>query len=118
MTKTLSSNVNARVRRQKASPAELSEADLLALEDKYCSHGDTVHYTLKVTAKRQSASIPGWGLLFNTIEATNQRGELVYHAELVGFSKLRDYRMPLRLRLVMALTRIPVLGKLLASANR
>lgn len=80
--------------------------------------GDTVHYTLKVTAKRQSASIPGWGLLFNTIEATNQRGELVYHAELVGFSKLRDYRMPLRLRLVMALTRIPVLGKLLASANR
>ena len=80
--------------------------------------GDTVHYTLKVTAKRQSASIPGWGLLFNTIEATNQHGELVYHAELVGFSKLRDYRMPLRLRLVMALTRVPVLGKLLAPANR
>ena len=24
---------------------ELSEAELLALEDKYCSHGDTVHYT-------------------------------------------------------------------------
>src|SRR5262245_63312613 len=23
----------------------LSEAELLALEDKYCSHGDTVHYT-------------------------------------------------------------------------
>src|SRR5262245_25485818 len=31
-----------------ASGAEakaLSEAELLALEDKYCSHGDTVHYT-------------------------------------------------------------------------
>jgi 4-aminobutyrate aminotransferase / (S)-3-amino-2-methylpropionate transaminase / 5-aminovalerate transaminase len=25
--------------------AELSEADLLALEEAYCSHGDTVHYT-------------------------------------------------------------------------
>ena len=25
--------------------AELTEAELLALEDKYCSHGDTVHYT-------------------------------------------------------------------------
>ena len=80
--------------------------------------GDTVHYTLKVTAKRSSASSPGWGLLFNTIEATNQHGELVYHAELVGFSKLRDYRMPLRLRLLSTFTRLPVLGKLLTPANR
>ncbi len=77
--------------------------------------GDRVTYTLVVTGKRPSNSIPGWGLLFNTIEATNQRGELVYHAELVGFSKLRDYKMPLRLRLLLALTRLPVLGKLLAS---
>ena len=75
--------------------------------------GDTVSYTLVVTGKRPSNSIPGWGLLFNTLEATNQRGELVYHAELVGFSKLRDYKMPLRLRLLLALTRIPVLGKVL-----
>ncbi|HZY68039.1 MAG TPA: MaoC/PaaZ C-terminal domain-containing protein [Devosia sp.] len=75
--------------------------------------GDTVTYSLTVTDKRHSNSIPGWGLLFNTIEATNQRGELVYHAELVGFSKLRDYRMPLKLRLLLALTRIPVLGKAL-----
>lgn len=75
--------------------------------------GDTITYTLLVTGKRPSNSIPGWGLLFNTLEARNQNGELVYHAELVGFSKLRDYRMPLRLRLLLALTRIPVLGKVL-----
>jgi len=75
--------------------------------------GDTVTYTLVVTGKRPSNSIPGWGLLFNTLEATNQNGELVYHAELVGFSKLRDYKMPLRLRLLLALTRIPVLGKVI-----
>lgn len=75
--------------------------------------GDTVTYTLVVTGKRPSNSIPGWGLLFNTIEASNQRGELVYHAELVGFSKLRDYKMPLRLSLLLALTRLPVLGRLL-----
>jgi acyl dehydratase len=75
--------------------------------------GDTVTYTLAVTGKRPSNSIPGWGLLFNTLDAVNQHGELVYHAELVGFSKLRDYRMPVRLRLLMALTRVPGLGKLL-----
>ncbi|HEY9012310.1 MAG TPA: MaoC family dehydratase [Devosia sp.] len=75
--------------------------------------GDTITYTLTVTGKRPSNSIPGWGLLFNTLEAVNQRGELVYHAELVGFSKLRDYKMPLRLKALMALTRLPGLGKLL-----
>jgi len=79
--------------------------------------GDRVTYTLVVTGKRASNSIPGWGLLFNTLEAVNQRGELVYHAELVGFSKLRDYKMPLRLRLLMALTRLPLLGKLLARSG-
>jgi acyl dehydratase len=76
--------------------------------------GDTVTYTLVVTGKRPSNSIPGWGLLFNTIEAKNQRDELVYHAELVGFSKLRDYTMPLRLKILMALTKLPGLGKLLS----
>jgi len=73
--------------------------------------GDTVRYTLCVTGKRESNSLPGWGLLFNTIEARNQRDELVYRAELVGFSKLRDYKMPIKLRLLLALTRVPVLGK-------
>ena len=75
--------------------------------------GDTVTYTLIVTGKRPSNSIPGWGLLFNTLDAVNQRGELVYHAELVGFSKLRDYKMPLRMRLLLALTNVPGLGKVL-----
>jgi acyl dehydratase len=75
--------------------------------------GDTVTYELVVTGKRASNSIPGWGLLFNRISAVNQRGELVYRADLVGFSKLRDYRMPLRLKVLLALTRVPVLGKLI-----
>jgi acyl dehydratase len=75
--------------------------------------GDTVRYTLTVTGKRMSNSLPGWGLLFNLIEAHNQHGELVYSADLVGFSKLRDYRMPMRLRAVTALARIPVIGKAL-----
>lgn len=75
--------------------------------------GDTIRYRLLITGKRPSNSIPGWGLLFNTIEAHNQLDELVYRAELVGFSKLRDYRMPLHLRALEALTRVPGLGKLL-----
>lgn len=75
--------------------------------------GDTVSYQLVVTSKRASNSIPGWGLLFNQLTATNQHGELVYEAHLVGFSKLRDYRMPLRLRLLLALTKVPLIGPLL-----
>jgi acyl dehydratase len=75
--------------------------------------GDTVTYELMVTGKRASNSIPGWGLLFNKLTAVNQRGELVYRADLVGFSKLRDYRTPLRLRLLLALTKVPVVGPLL-----
>ena len=74
---------------------------------------DVVSYTLTVTNKRPSKSLPGWGLLFYDLKATNQHGELVYHAELVGFTKMRDYRAPLKLRLLMALTRIPGLGKVL-----
>lgn len=75
--------------------------------------GDTVTYRLTVTSKRTSNSIPGWGLLFNRIEAVNQRGEAIYHAEVVAFSKLRDYRMPAKIRVLEALTRIPGLGKLI-----
>lgn len=74
--------------------------------------GDTVSYELVVTGKRASNSIPGWGLLFNKLTAVNQRGELVYRADLVGFSKLRDYTMPLRLKLLLALTRVPLIGAL------
>jgi acyl dehydratase len=80
--------------------------------------GDTVTYTLGVTGKRLSNSIPGWGLLFNSLDGTNQRGELVYHADLVAFTKIRDYRMPLKLRILSALTRVPVLGKLLARRSK
>jgi acyl dehydratase len=79
--------------------------------------GDTVTYELVVTGKRPSNSIPGWGLLFNRISAVNQRGELVYRADLVGFSKLRDYSMPTRLKLLHALTRLPLLGKLIARGS-
>lgn len=75
--------------------------------------GDVVRYTLLVTGKRVSNSIPGWGLLFNQLQAVNQRGEMVYRAELVGFSKLRDYRPPLGLRLAMLAQRLPVLGRLI-----
>lgn len=75
--------------------------------------GDTVRYELVVTDKRKSNSIPGWGLLFNKITAVNQHGDLVYRADLVGFSKLRDYRMPLRLKVLLALTRLPLIGPLL-----
>lgn len=75
--------------------------------------GDTVTYELIVTGKRASNSLPGWGLLFNRLTATNQHGELVYRAEIVGFSKLRDYTMPLKLKVLLALTRVPVIGPLL-----
>ena len=75
--------------------------------------GDTVRYELVVTDKRKSNSIPGWGLLFNKLTAVNQRGELVYVAHLVGFSKLRDYRMPLKLKLLLGLTKLPLVGPLL-----
>lgn len=75
--------------------------------------GDTVTYTLTVTGKRPSNSIPGWGLLFNRLTAVNQHGDLVYRSDLVGFSKLRDYRMPIRLQVLQALTKVPVLGKLI-----
>jgi acyl dehydratase len=74
--------------------------------------GDVVTYTLTVTNKRASNSLPGWGILYNSIDATNQRGETVYHAELISFSKLRDYRMPLRQRLALALTKVPGMRRL------
>lgn len=79
--------------------------------------GDTVSYQLSVTGKRPSNSIPGWGLLFNRMIGTNQHGDQVYFAEFVGFSKLRDYRMPLRLKLLLALTKLPVIGPKLKRAT-
>ncbi|WDR05067.1 MaoC family dehydratase [Devosia rhodophyticola] len=76
--------------------------------------GDTVTFSLTVTNKRRSNSIPGWGVLFNQITAANQRGETVYTAELISFSKLRDYTMPARLKLLQGLAKVPLLGRVLA----
>lgn len=75
--------------------------------------GDTVSYTLTVTGKRPSNSLPGWGLLFNLIEAHNQHGELVYSADLVGLSRRRDYRPSLRVKLAQWALRQPWLRPLL-----
>jgi acyl dehydratase len=74
--------------------------------------GDTLTYSMTVDSKRPSGSLPGWGILINLLQAINQRGELVYRAEIVGFSKLRDYRMPLQLQALLALSRLPGLGAL------
>ena len=40
--------------------------------------GDTITYRSTVTAKRASASRPGWGLVFHHNTATNQHGEEVF----------------------------------------
>jgi acyl dehydratase len=82
--------------------------------------GDEVTYRLIVTSKRPSQSLPGWGLLINRLEGVNQRGEPVYHAEVAAFSKLRDFRMPLKLRLAAALkqlTRVGILKRLRANRS-
>ena len=81
------------------------------MHETQAAHGPT----LRIEAPREP--VPAevvLALLFNDLTATNQRNEIVYHAELVGFTKMRDYRMPPHLRLLTALTRIPGLGKLLA----
>ncbi|WDR04087.1 MaoC family dehydratase [Devosia algicola] len=76
--------------------------------------GDTVTFSLTVTSKRRSNSIPGWGVLFNQIAAVNQHGETVYTAELISFSKLRDYTVPTRLRLLQGLAKVPFFGRALS----
>ena len=74
--------------------------------------GDTITYTLTVNSKRPSGSLPSWGVLINDMQGINQRGELVYQAELVSFSKLRDYKMPLSMKLMLTLARLPGFGAL------
>jgi len=71
--------------------------------------GDTVSYQLVVTGKRVSRSLPGWGLLFNSMQATNQRSQLVYAAEFVGFSKLRDFKPTLKQRVAISAAKFPPL---------
>jgi acyl dehydratase len=80
--------------------------------------GDEIAFTLAVTSKRASGSLPGWGLLFNRLEGHNQAGVLVYSAEVVAFTKMRDVSLPLRMRLALALTRVPGLRKILPNARR
>lgn len=82
--------------------------------------GDEVTYTLVVTSKRPSQSLPGWGLLINRLEGVNQLGQPVYHAEVAAFSKLRDFRMPVHLKIAAALsplTRIGILKRLRANRS-
>ena len=74
---------------------------------------DEVSYELIIDDKRASNSLPGWGILFNTMKATNQRGEIVYSAKFVGFSKLRDFKPSLKQKFLMSATKIPFLKKLM-----
>lgn len=72
--------------------------------------GDTLDYTLTVQSKRPSNSFPGWGLTESRIEATNQKGDLVYRAVVVGFSKMRDFKPTLKQRLMIWAVSLPVIG--------
>lgn len=74
--------------------------------------GDSISYTLTVTQKRPSKSLPGWGVLLNCIEAHNQNEALVYRAEIVSFSKQRDFRPNLTQRLLIALAEVPGLKRM------
>ncbi|HEX2017343.1 MAG TPA: MaoC family dehydratase [Aurantimonas sp.] len=47
--------------------------------------GDTVTFTQHVTAKRRSASRPGWGVVEFTCEAVNQQGEPVFSFDGAAF---------------------------------
>lgn len=47
--------------------------------------GDTITYVQTVTAKRLSASRPGWGIAETTMEGFNESGELVCAFEGSGF---------------------------------
>ena len=80
--------------------------------DMVFSHGALEDATIKRSRKLGECVLVKEGMRF-----TNQHGELVYEAHLVGFSKLRDYRMPLRLQVLLALTKVPVLGKLIRAGS-
>jgi len=78
--------------------------------------GDRLSYVMTVARKRPSRSLPGWGILFNHIEATNQDGHLVYRGEVVGFTRMRH--APLRARVLMALAHVPGLRRWLRGRGR
>ena len=75
------------------------------------------HRQLRAHGHRQARTptpFPAGACCSTCSRRINQNGELVYRADLVGFSKLRDYKMPLRLKAMMALAKVPGL-KALAS---
>jgi acyl dehydratase len=80
--------------------------------------GDTVTYQLSITGKRISKSKPGWGILSEELDATNQDGALVYHSEFAGFVMRRNYRPSLPQRLGMWMASAPGLRRLVARAAR
>ena len=47
--------------------------------------GDTITYIYEATATRPLASRPGWGVVFGTTTAVNQRGEMVLFFENTVF---------------------------------
>ncbi|MEH6718227.1 MAG: MaoC family dehydratase [Aurantimonas endophytica] len=47
--------------------------------------GDTVTFTQHVTAKRKSASRPGWGVIEFSCEGVNQSGETVFSFHAAAF---------------------------------
>jgi acyl dehydratase len=51
--------------------------------------GDTIAYRSTVTAKRASASRPGWGLVFHHNTGTNQHGEVVFSFDGMVFWERR-----------------------------
>ncbi len=75
--------------------------------------GDTVHYTMCVDSKRKSNSLPGWGLLFLNVQGTNQRGDLIYRADIVGLSKLRDFKPTPMQKLGQWAMSLPLLRRLM-----
>lgn len=77
--------------------------------------GEAISYTLSVSAKRPSNSLPGWGLLINHLTGRNAAGEIVYEAEVAAFIRQRDFTPTPRQRIALMLTRLPVVGKWLAS---
>jgi acyl dehydratase len=52
--------------------------------------GDTVTYVYEATSKRLLASRPGWGIVFGTTTAVNQRDEIVLFFENSVFLPCRD----------------------------
>ncbi|MEX6506730.1 MaoC family dehydratase [Jiella sp. M17.18] len=50
--------------------------------------GDTIRFSQTVTAKRATASRPGWGILEFSTDGVNQHGETVFGFEGVAFQGL------------------------------